>query len=252
MNQVSLSFEQVCFRYPSPRIGRSGVTVFTDFTWAMPAGRTVLLGPNGAGKTTLLSLAGSALRAQSGEIRLDGLSSVRDRKALRASIALMPQITRTIPGFTAKEQVAYAAWLRGADHRIAGISATAALERVGLERHGDTIATDLSGGQQRRLGLAQAIVQPARVLLLDEPTAGLDPAQRNGFRELIASLPADVPVLVSTHQVDDLGELFDTVVVLSGGQVRYQGTPNEFLSLADDGSPRPAEAAYVALLGSEA
>jgi ABC-type multidrug transport system ATPase subunit len=89
-------------------------------------------------------------------------------------------------------------------------------------------------------------------MLLDEPTAGLDPAQRNRFRDLIAGLDHNVAVLVSTHQVDDLTELFDTVVVLDAGQVRFQGSTASFMALAPAGSSRPAEEAYLTLVRTEA
>lgn len=249
---MALSFEHVSFKYRSMSRLRPAVAVFEDFTWALPPGRTVLLGPNGAGKSTLLSLAATSLRPQAGIIRLDGLSPDGGRRALRESTALMPQVVQPVPGFTAREQVAYAAWLQGVDTRSAVPAALAALARVGLSAEGDALVTSLSGGQLRRVGLAQVLVRPVRVLLLDEPTAGLDPAQRSRFRDLLAELPMDVPVLVSTHQVDDLTELFDAVVVLDRGIVRYQGSPEEFLALAPHGSPRPAEAAYMALLGAEA
>ena len=164
----------------------------------------------------------------------------------------MPQGFRAIPGFTALEQVAYAAWLRGTRASATRPDALEALERVGLRAHADSLVTSLSGGQQRRIGFAQLIVRPASVLLLDEPTAGLDPTQRSRFRDVLNELPTDVAALVSTHQVDDLSDLFGTVVVLDHGRIRYQGTPAEFLALAPQGSLRPAEAAYMALIGSEA
>ena len=250
-DRVGLTFEHVSFRYRSTFRGQPATAVVEDFSWSLPPGKTVLLGPNGAGKTTLLSLAATSLRPAAGEIRLDGLSSTRERRALRRSIATMPQGVHPIPGFTAREQVAYVGWLRGLDTASAPAAALVALERVGLGAMADTMVSCLSGGQVRRVGLAQALVRPAQVLLLDEPTAGLDPAQRARFRELLAELPVDVPVLVSTHQVDDLTELFDTVVVLDRGVVCYQGSPGDFQQLAPDDSARPAEAAYLALLGIE-
>ncbi|MDP2326265.1 MAG: ATP-binding cassette domain-containing protein, partial [Gammaproteobacteria bacterium] len=130
---VALSFDGITFRYRS----RFGVfpapPVFREFSWTLPAGRTVLLGPNGAGKTTLLSLAATILRPQTGDVRLGNLSCVTNAKAVRRSIGLMPQGFRPIPGFTAKEQVAYAAWLRGTVSSAARQDAVDALERVGLQ-----------------------------------------------------------------------------------------------------------------------
>lgn len=249
---VALSFDGITFRYRTRFRARPAPLVFSDFSWILPAGRTVLLGPNGAGKTTLLSLAATVLRPQAGDLRLGNLSYVTNAKAVRGSIGLMSQGFRAIPGFTAREQVAYAAWLRGSRTSATQQDALEALERVGLRTEADALVTSLSGGQQRRIGLAQLIVRPASVLLLDEPTAGLDPAQRTRFRDLLTELPADADALVSTHQVDDLSDLFNTVVVLDHGRIRYQGTPAEFLGLAPQGSLRPAEAAYMALVGPEA
>ncbi len=248
---MTLSFEHISFRYGSIPFRKSSHWVFQDFSWRLPQGKTVLLGPNGAGKTTLLSLGVAALKPTSGGIRIDGLEPPSDRTRLRRSVAMMPQKIVAIPGFTAHEQVAYTAWLRGADQPSAVRAAASALSRVGLDDQADSLVSALSGGQQRRVGLAQALAWPSRVLLLDEPTAGLDPAQRSTFRTLVAGLPAEETVLVSTHQVDDLSELFDTVVVLGHGEIRFQGSPSDFLALAPAGSVRPAEAAYVNLLGSE-
>lgn len=249
---MTLSFEHISFRYGSIPFRRPSPWVFRDFSWTLPAGKTVLLGPNGAGKTTLLSLGVAGLKPTAGSIRSGGPESTTDAKGLRRAVALMPQKIVAIPGFTALEQVAYTAWLRGADERAAAHAAISALSRVGLDEQGASLVSALSGGQQRRVGLAQALAWPSRVLLLDEPTAGLDPAQRITFRTLVAGLPAQENVLVSTHQVDDLSEVFDTVVVLAAGEVRFQGSPSDFLALAPPESARPAEAAYVHLLGSEA
>ncbi len=94
------------------------------------------------------------------------------------------------------------------------------------------------------MGLAQVLVHDAEVILLDEPTVGLDPAQRATFRQILAALPGDRPVVASTHQVDDLSELFDTVVILDRGRIRHQSSVAVFFDLAPSGSPRPAEAAY--------
>lgn len=249
---MTLSFENVSFRYRSVPFRTPSPWVFQNFSWRLPPGKTVLLGPNGAGKTTLLSLGVTSLTPKAGAIHLDGVEPVSGSGPLRRAVAMMPQKTVPIPGFTAQEQVAYAAWLRGADPHSAAQAAVAALIRVGLAEKADSLVSTLSGGQQRRVGLAQAIALPSTVLLLDEPTAGLDPAQRSTFRALVAALPDEESVLVSTHQVDDLSEVFDTVVVLAHGEIRFEGSPADFLALADAGSTRPAEAAYVHLLGSEA
>jgi ABC-2 type transport system ATP-binding protein len=247
-----LGIEDVTFRYPG-RLGQAASTpVLERFSWTLPPGRTVLLGPNGAGKTTLLSLLATLLRPESGLIRLGNLTTASDLTRYRGSIAFMPQRFRAIPGFTALEQVTYVGWLRGSPRADAERQGRIALDRIGLASEADTIVDRLSGGQQRRVGLAQLLVRQASVGLLDEPTVGLDPAQRSRFRELVVDLPPEMPILVSTHQVDDLGDMFDTVVVFDRGRIRFEGTPAAFLALAEPGSPRAAESAYSALIDREA
>jgi ABC-2 type transport system ATP-binding protein len=234
-------FDNVTFRYR-----RSAPTVLDAFTWTVPSGRTVLLGPNGAGKTTLLGLGADALRPQRGVVRFGSMLAGRrsDRSSFRSAIGWMPQQIRAVPGLTCQEQVAYAGWLKGLTRKDAWSAAASVLDLVDMTAHARVLASRLSGGQLRRVGLAQALVHRSRILLLDEPTVGLDPAQRAGFREIVRSLPGSLRAVVSTHQVDDLSEVFDTVVVLRDGHIRYQGTVQDFLALAPADAERPAEAAY--------
>jgi ABC-2 type transport system ATP-binding protein len=248
----SLSIDDVTFRYPGRWWRGRSSPILERFSWTAPGGRTVLLGPNGAGKTTLLSVLATLLRPEGGTIRLGELTDRTNLTRYRREIAFMPQRFRPIPGFSAVEQVAYIGWLRGGARPDAQRAARTALDQVGLRAEGDTPVDRLSGGQQRRVGLAQLLVRPASARLLDEPTVGLDPAQRARFRELIVGLPSDGPTIVSTHQVDDLGDLFDTVVVFDRGKVRFEGTPVEFLAHAAPNSARPAESAYAALIEPEA
>ncbi len=248
---TTLRFDGVSFTYSGGGIRRRpGTRVFDDFSWEMPAGRTVLLGPNGAGKSTLLGLGATALVPSAGDVRMGALSgaSRRDRSAFRRAVGWMPQQVRPIGGLTCLEQVAYAGWLKGLDRDAAWRAAGAALDRVDLTSEAARRTSQLSGGQQRRVGLAQILVHQADVQLLDEPTAGLDPNQRARFRDVLRQISHDVPVLISTHQVDDLTDLFDTVVVIDHGQLRFTGTPASFMALAPAGSTHPAEAAYGTLV----
>ena len=251
---MTLRFEGVDFAYHTGLLGRDpGTRVFERFSWEVPAGRTVLLGPNGAGKTTLLGLGASALMPASGSVRMGSVSSTarRDRAAFRRAVGWMPQQVRAIAGLTSREQVAYAGWLKGLDRRAAWDAAGEALERVDLAAEAGRRTSHLSGGQLRRVGLAQVLVHRADVLLLDEPTAGLDPNQRARFRDILREVSRDVPVVVSTHQVDDLTGLFDTVVVMDRGRLPFSGTPAAFMALAPDGSAFPAEAAYGTLVAGD-
>jgi len=244
---LTLRFERVTFSY-----GQFRPSVLREFTWIIPPGRTVLLGPNGAGKSTLLSLGADAIRPQRGKIQFGQFDPSRsgERSIYRRSIGWMPQEIRAVPGLTVREQVAYAGWLKGLPRKSSWDRTPATLGLVGLQALADRPASSLSGGELRRLGIAQTLVHEAKVLLLDEPTAGLDPAQRARFRELLISIAPQCQIVVSTHQVDDLSELFDTVVVLARGMIRFAGTVASFLQQAPSSSNgRQAEAAYAAVIG---
>ena len=257
---TTLDFNDIGFWYPRGNpIQASPPPIFDAFSWRAPDGSTVILGPNGAGKTTLLSLGATALRPARGTVTLERRDSStrldtakrRDLADFRRAVGWMPQQTRVIPGLTAREQIAYAGWLKGMPRRVAWTDAVGALERVGLSKEADRLTSQLSGGQQRRVGLAQLLVHKADLVLLDEPTAGLDPDQRRRFRGLMRGIAQEVPVVVSTHQVDDLTELFDTAVVLDHGRIKFQGSVGEFMALAPSGTAHPAEAAYGTLISAE-
>jgi ABC-2 type transport system ATP-binding protein len=208
-----------------------------------------LLGPNGAGKTTLLAIGADALSPMRGSVSLDGVDpSKRGQRArYRAAVAWMPQHIRAVPGLTCREQVAYVGWLKGVSRTVAWDRAIQALALVDLDDRADTTAAHLSGGQLRRLGLAQCLAHDAQVMLLDEPTVGLDPEQRARFREVMLDLP-DIPVLVASHQVDDLADTFEKVAVINLGKIVWQGSPTEFLALAPVDSRYPGEDAFRTLL----
>ncbi|MFD5569466.1 ATP-binding cassette domain-containing protein [Streptomyces cadmiisoli] len=229
---------------------RRRAAVLKDFTYHLPDGLTILLGPNGAGKSTLLQLAAAVTAPQRGTVTWDGLEA--RSKAYRRTVAWMPQNITPLPSLTAREYVAYVGWLKGMSRGDAWNSAPRALSRVEMSEHADTRTSRLSGGQLRRVGVACALVHDAQVLLLDEPTAGMDPRQRRVFRDLLADLKDEVRVLMSTHDVADLAEEADNVSVLAGGRLVLSGSAGEFLSHTPPGTAqgRAAEGAYTALLES--
>ncbi|MFD5369971.1 ATP-binding cassette domain-containing protein [Streptomyces sp. NPDC127103] len=229
--------------------------VFSDFSARFESRSTVLLGPNGAGKSTLMALAASHLAPTRGTVTYRGNapSTRKDRAPYRRAVAWIPQQITPIPGLTVREQAAYAGWLKGMSKRAAWHASARAIARVGLEPLAERKSHQLSGGQLRRLGIAGALTHQSELILMDEPTAGLDPTQRGVFRELVGELSQSVQVIVSTHQTEDLADLYQEVVVLSGGRLRFQGATDDFYGLADElGSPREAaEAAYLTLVGRE-
>lgn len=222
----SLSFERVRFG------DRRGRTVVDSLDFAFPAGATVLLGPNGAGKSTLLGLGASALRPRSGRVVVDGVVAAgASLRTFRRRVAWMPQQIAPFPVVTVREQVAYVGWLKGMPRHDAWRSSVAALERVGLGGFEDRRAGELSGGELRRLGIAQTLVHGAAWILMDEPSAGLDPAQRAAFRRTVAALRGRVSCVISTHQTEDIDASYDWVVVLGAGRIRNTSAVGDFLEL---------------------
>ncbi|GAA1278280.1 ABC transporter ATP-binding protein [Saccharothrix xinjiangensis] len=212
-----------------------------------------LLGPNGAGKTTLIRALATVLRPASGTLEVFGrpVSGQVDLRALRRSLGYLPQDFGYYKRFTVREFVEYVAWLKEVPARDVPGAVQRAVERVGLADRADDRLKSLSGGMVRRAGIAQAIVNDPELLLLDEPTAGLDPGQRVRFRELVQELGADSCVVVSTHLVEDVAAACSDVVLVAGGKLVFQGTPAE---LAAAGGPdhvgdSPIERGYSALLG---
>ncbi|AZI57182.1 ATP-binding cassette domain-containing protein [Nakamurella antarctica] len=244
-----LAFENVTFGYRRRSPVLAGVSV------DLGPGVTVLLGPNGAGKSTLLSLGSGAVCPRSGKIKVGTLdSTVRgDRARFRAKVGWVPQQLDVIPSFTVREQTALAAWLKGATRSESWVEAEAAIAKVGLTAKLNRKASSLSGGQLRRMGIAEGLAHRAEVLLLDEPTAGLDAAQRSVFRELILNLRESSTIVIATHQTEDLAVLADRVIVMENGRFVFDDISTKFLSLAgaDAGNANAAELAYRTLTEAE-
>lgn len=226
---------------------RAGRRMAVDgVTLTMGRGVHGLLGPNGAGKTTLIRTLATVLRPRSGELTLLGGMELR---RLRRRVGYLPQEFGHYRRFTVREFVAYVAWLK--EMRDVPAAVQRAIERVGLADRADDRMKTLSGGMIRRVGIAQAIVNDPEVLLLDEPTAGLDPAQRLRFRELLTELGTDACVVVSTHLVEDVAAACTDVVLLSRGKLVFQGTPDQLAARGTDqhAGDSPLERGYSALLG---
>ncbi|MFJ9518763.1 ABC transporter ATP-binding protein [Kitasatospora sp. NPDC101801] len=233
------------------RAGRTKMAV-DGLDLSLGIGAHGLLGPNGAGKTTLIRALATVLRPAGGELELLGhpMGGLGDLRALRRRIGYLPQEFGYYKRFTVREFVEYMAWLKEVPKREIPGAVQRAVERVGLADCADHRMKTLSGGMVRRAGIAQAIVNDPDLLLLDEPTAGLDPAQRMRFRELLQELGREACVVVSTHLVEDVAAACSDVVLFADGRLVYQGTPEV---LAAAGGPEhpgdsPLERGYSALL----
>ena len=199
-------------------------------------GVTGLLGPNGAGKTTLLRCLATALAPDTGRIEAFGLDPAvaGQRTELRRRLGYLPQDPGLYPNFTASALLDYVAVLKElTDAPRRRTEVRRVLAEVGLADRARVKVRKLSGGMRQRLGLAQALLGDPALLVLDEPTVGLDPEQRMLFRALISRLGETRTVLLSTHQTEDVGALCERVVVLRQGREVFDGTPRALAALAD-------------------
>ena len=211
-----------------------------------------LLGPNGAGKTTLLSILVLAIEPSCGTRRYDGADPARAsaRAEIRRSIGYLPQDFHPIRHLTGFEYLVHCARMRGVAltrHEI-DRRARQLLDAVELEVAANRPASDYSGGMRRRLGIAQALIHAPRLLVIDEPTAGLDPEERIRFRNLIAEASDQVAVLLSTHICEDIEATCDRVGVLTGGTLVFDGAPATLM--AKHGGAETLEDAYARELES--
>jgi len=200
------------------------------------AGVFGLLGPNGAGKTTLLRTLATIITPTTGTLRLLGHdpSQPEGRRALRRRLGYLPQTLGYYPNFTVYEFFEYFALLKEIPPGRVAAAAARAIERVGLGDRARAKLGTLSGGMLRRVGIAQAIVNDPDLLLLDEPTAGLDPEQRVGFRALLREIGVQGTVIVSTHLVEDIGASCGEVALLERGRIVFQGTPEQLIGHGRD------------------
>ncbi|MEU1358636.1 ABC transporter ATP-binding protein [Micromonospora zamorensis] len=212
-----------------------------------------LLGPNGAGKTSLLRMMATVIAPTSGRIRLLGRDPGQygQRRQIRRRLGYVPQQLGYYPQFTVVEFVEYFALLKEMPPARVHYAVAAAVERVGLGDKATAKLRTLSGGMLRRVGIAQAIVNDPELLLLDEPTAGLDPEQRVAFRALLRDLGQRATVMVSTHLVEDVGAACSEVALMDRGKIVFLGTPQELTARAEGtaaAGDAPLERGYSAVL----
>jgi ABC-2 type transport system ATP-binding protein len=212
-----------------------GTRALDDVPFEAGSGITGLLGPNGAGKTTLLRVVATVLRLDRGDVRVLGRdpSALQDRLAIRRQLGYMPQEPGFHRSFTAFEFIDYVAILKEmTDRHARRAEVQRVVELTGLAEVANKKIKALSGGMRRRVALAQALLGEPRILVLDEPTAGLDPEQRLRFRDVMSRLGEDCTILLSTHQTEDVAALCPRVVVMNRGRALFTGTPRELAEIA--------------------
>lgn len=194
-----------------------------------------LLGPNGAGKSSLMRILVTLMKPSTGKVTIDGLDLVKDRKEIRKMLGYLPQDFRFFSKLKTYEFLDYAARLSGIKNRkFRAEQVDRMLEEVGLFEARDRQANRLSGGMKRRLGIAQALINNPRVIIVDEPTTGLDPEERIRFRNLLSTISTkDVIIILSTHIVGDISSTCTSMALLNRGELAYTGSPDDIVSQAN-------------------
>ncbi|MBE1530614.1 ATP-binding cassette domain-containing protein [Actinomadura algeriensis] len=209
---------------------RGGKRAVDGLTLRLGAGLLGLLGPNGAGKSSLMRIAATVTRPTSGRVLFEGADAVADPGPLRRNLGYLPQDFGVYPNLTAREFLAYLAAAKGLSRRSARARIDELLETVGLTGAAKRALGGYSGGMLRRVGIAQALLADPKVIIVDEPTAGLDPQERARFRALLADLAADRVVMLSTHIVSDIESAASDIAIVAGGRLLRRGAPGELLA----------------------
>jgi len=208
----------------------NGVQALKDVSLSIPPGMYGLLGPNGAGKSTLMRILATITKPTSGSVRWDGADAVASPDALRGVLGYLPQDFGVYPNLSALEFLEYVAAVKGIDARAARRRIDELLALVNLTEAKKRPLGGFSGGMRQRVGIAQALLNDPKLLIVDEPTAGLDPEERVRFRNLLSELSGERIVLLSTHIVSDIEAAATQIAILSHGRLLAYGAPEALLS----------------------
>ena len=207
----------------------NGVRALQDVSLDIPTGMYGLLGPNGAGKSTLMRTLATLQDADSGSVTLGDIDVLNDKDAVRRVLGYLPQEFGIYPRISAVDMLDHLATLKGILGAQRKTLVEALLQRVNLWEHRKKAVSSYSGGMRQRFGIAQALIGDPKLIIVDEPTAGLDPGERNRFYNLLSEIGENVIVILSTHIVDDVKELCSNMAIVNGGKVLYAGTPGAAL-----------------------
>jgi len=209
------------------KVYKGGVRALDNVSLTIPCGLYGLLGPNGAGKSTLMRTNATLQDPDSGTIFLGALDVLRNKEELRKTLGYLPQDFGVYPRVNAEDMLSHIALLKGmVNGRERKEAVHTLLRRVNLWDHRRKQLTGFSGGMRQRFGIAQALIGNPGLLIVDEPTAGLDPGERNRFYNLLAEIGENVIVILSTHIVQDVMELCSNMAIIHEGRVLYAGAPD--------------------------
>lgn len=211
-----------------------GVMAVSHVTYTMENGVYGLLGLNGAGKTTLMRMLCTLLKPSGGRILCNGEDIIAMGAEYRKLLGYLPQEFGFYPDFTVKDYLLYIASIKGVHKAVARKRVKELTAKVGLSKVQDRKMKKLSGGMKRRAGIAQAMINDPEILILDEPTAGLDPNERIRFRNLLSELAQERLVLLSTHIVSDVESVANEILLMKDGAFLHTGTPQEIITSMTD------------------
>jgi ABC-2 type transport system ATP-binding protein len=218
---MELRIENLSKVYPN------GVRALDSVSLTIPRGLFGLLGPNGAGKSTLMRILATLQEADSGSVSLDGLDVLKQKEEVRQILGYLPQDFGVYPKISALDMLDHLALLKGFVHsRERRDLVNALLQRVNLWDVRKKALSGFSGGMRQRFGIGQALIGDPTLLIVDEPTAGLDPSERNRFYNLLSEVGENVIVILSTHIVQDVMELCTNTAIIDRGRVMFAGAPD--------------------------
>ena len=221
---MELVINNLCKTYPN------GVKALDDVTLTIPTGMFGLLGPNGAGKSTLMRTIATLQEADSGTVFFGDLNVLKEKQKVRQLLGYLPQEFGVYPRVTAYEMLDHIAVLKGiTNSKERKTLVDALLERVNLHQHRKKSIGGFSGGMKQRFGIAQSLIGNPRLIIVDEPTAGLDPGERNRFYNLLSEIGEQVIVILSTHIVQDVRELCPQMAIIDKGKLLFSGKPESAL-----------------------
>jgi ABC-2 type transport system ATP-binding protein len=210
---------------------KNGVKALDNVSLTIPAGLYGLLGPNGAGKSTLLRTLATLQEPDSGRAELGDIDVLKQKQELRKRLGYLPQEFGVYPRISAQDMLSHIALLKGIAHAKERRDLVGRmLKRCNLYDDRKKALTGFSGGMRQRFGIAQALIGNPQLLIVDEPTAGLDPQERNRFHNLLAEIGEQVIVILSTHIVEDVTDLCTNMAIIDQGQVLYQGRPQDAIA----------------------